>query len=164
MQVGEIAALTIVGDAKQSIYRFRGGKAEQFISLYNNERPFSIEQTITNLPYNYRSATNIVNFNNSFFKYVSSRFTNTLYGELFYKSNQEAKKTDPGYVNISFIEAANAEEENLMHPEKVYQIISELLEKNIRLSDVCILTRTRKQSVTIAQYLNEKEISIISSE
>src|SRR5690606_37547081 len=39
MQMDEPAALTIVGDAKQSIYRFRGGKAEQFIGLYNNDRP-----------------------------------------------------------------------------------------------------------------------------
>src|SRR5690606_5538995 len=85
MQTGETAALTIVGDAKQSIYRFRGGKAEQFIGLYNKEKPFSIEQTVTNLPYNYRSATNIVDFNNSFFKHVSSIFTNSLYGELFEK-------------------------------------------------------------------------------
>lgn len=164
MQTGETAALTIVGDAKQSIYRFRGGKAEQFIGLYNKEKPFSIQQTVTNLPYNYRSATNIVDFNNSFFKHVSTLFTNSLYGELFEKSSQEAKKEVEGYVNISFIEAANAEEENILHPQKVYQIINGLVEKDIRLSDVCILTRTRKQSVTIAQYLNEQGISIISSE
>src|SRR5690606_21133958 len=160
----ETAALTIVGDAKQSIHRFRGGKAEQFIGLYNKEKPFSIEQTVTNLPFNYRSATNIVDFNNRFFKHVSSLFTNSLYGELFEKSSQEAKKEVEGYVNISFIEAANAEEENILHPKKVYQIIKGLVEKHIRLSDVCILTRTRKQSVTIAQYLNEQGISIISSE
>lgn len=164
MQMDEPAALTIVGDAKQSIYRFRGGKAEQFIGLYNNDRPFTIEQSISNLPFNYRSATNIVNFNNSFFKYLSSRFSNATYGNLFESNSQIAKKEDAGYVNISFIEAVNAEEENLMHPEKVYQILEGLLEKDLRLSDVCILTRTRKQSITVAQYLNERGISIISSE
>lgn len=164
MQMDEPAALTIVGDAKQSIYRFRGGKAEQFIDLYNYKRPFTIEQSISNLPYNYRSATNIVNFNNSFFKYLSIRFSNATYGKLFESSSQIAKKEDAGYVNISFIEAANAEEESLMHPEKVFQILEGLLAKDLRLSDVCILTRTRKQSITIAQYLNERGISIISSE
>src|SRR5690606_18317771 len=163
-QMGETAALTLVGDAKQSIYRFRGGKAEQFIGLYNKENPFTIEQTVSNLPFNYRSATNIVNFNNSFFKYLSSRFSNATYGNLFESSSQIAKKEDAGYVNISFIEAVNAEEENLMHPEKVYQILEGLLEKDLRLSDVCILTRTRKQSITVAQYLNERGISKISSE
>src|SRR5690606_579646 len=163
-QMGETAALTLVGDAKQSIYRFRGGKAEQFIGLYNKENPFTIEQTVSNLPYNYRSATNIVNFNNSFFKYLSARFSNATYGNLFENSGQIARKEEEGYVNISFIEASNAEEENLMHPEKVYQIIEDLMEKDLRLSDVCILTRTRKQSITVAKYLNEKGISIISSE
>src|SRR5690606_37827754 len=58
MQNSEIAALTLVGDAKQSIYRFRGGKAEQFIGLYDTQNPFTIEKKVSNLPYNYRSATN----------------------------------------------------------------------------------------------------------
>jgi ATP-dependent exoDNAse (exonuclease V) beta subunit len=33
--------LMIVGDPKQSIYRWRGGKAEQFIALSKGENPFS---------------------------------------------------------------------------------------------------------------------------
>jgi ATP-dependent exoDNAse (exonuclease V) beta subunit len=38
------ANLMLVGDAKQSIYRWRGGKAEQFIDLSNTKtRPFSIQ-------------------------------------------------------------------------------------------------------------------------
>ncbi|HSP41106.1 MAG TPA: 3'-5' exonuclease, partial [Gillisia sp.] len=164
MQNNESAALTLVGDAKQSIYRFRGGKAEQFIGLYDSENPFTIQKKVSNLPYNYRSATNIVNFNNGFFKYLSSGFSNATYGELFNTSNQTAKKEESGYVNLRFIEAKNAEEENILHPEKIYDIIENLREKNTRLSDICILTRTRKQSITVARFLNEKGISIISSE
>jgi len=160
----ESAALTLVGDAKQSIYRFRGGKAEQFIGLYDNENLFTIEKKVSNLPYNYRSATNIVNFNNGFFKYLSSGFSNSTYGELFNNSNQEAKKEEAGYVNVSFIEAGNAEEENILHPDEIYNIIENLSKKNTRLSDICILTRTRKQSITVARSLNDKGVSIISSE
>ncbi len=160
----ETAALTLVGDAKQSIYRFRGGKAEQFIGLYDKENPFTIEKTVSNLPFNYRSATNIVEFNNSFFKFLSSGFSNSRYGELFKNSSQTAKKEESGYVNVSFIEAKNAEEENILHPEKIFNIIENLRSKNYLLSDICILTRTRKQSITVAGYLSERGVSIISSE
>jgi ATP-dependent exoDNAse (exonuclease V) beta subunit len=46
----------LVGDAKQAIYRWRGGKAEQFINLYNNkENPFQIPKKVKSLPVNYRS-------------------------------------------------------------------------------------------------------------
>jgi ATP-dependent exoDNAse (exonuclease V) beta subunit len=38
------ANITLVGDAKQSIYRFRGGKAEQFIDLCMTENPFQVEK------------------------------------------------------------------------------------------------------------------------
>jgi ATP-dependent exoDNAse (exonuclease V) beta subunit len=31
----------IVGDPKQSIYRWRGGKAEQFIELSKDKNPFN---------------------------------------------------------------------------------------------------------------------------
>ena len=46
----------LVGDAKQAIYRWRGGKAEQFIDLFTSEsKPFQIHQIVKNLPNNYRS-------------------------------------------------------------------------------------------------------------
>src|SRR5690606_22097521 len=37
---GEQGSLMIVGDPKQSIYRWRGGKAEQFIALSKDQNPF----------------------------------------------------------------------------------------------------------------------------
>ena len=161
---GNPAGLTLVGDAKQSIYRFRGGKAEQFIDLYNLKNTFTIEQNVENLPFNYRSATNIVNFNNSFFEYLSQKFSNPVYKELFANCKQVPKKELSGYVNLSFLETETAAEELEQHPVKVLEIIEDLDHKNIPKSDICVLTRTRKQSIAIANYLSGEGISIVSSE
>jgi ATP-dependent exoDNAse (exonuclease V) beta subunit len=163
----ESAGLTLVGDAKQSIYRFRGGRAEQFISLYNTEsqeNPFNIRQNIINLPFNYRSAETIVEFNNSFFEFVSNKFENPTYKDLFESCGQVPKKTFSGYVNISFLEAENVQEEMELHPAKILEIIKDLEAGGMSKNDICVLTRTRKQSFGIANFLSENGISIVSSE
>ncbi len=161
----EKSGLTLVGDAKQSIYRFRGGKAEQFIGLYSKEKsPFLIEPGITDLPCNYRSAKEIVTFNNSFFQFIANQFNNETYKSLFSNCAQIAKKEEKGYVNISFIEAENADEEKELFPQKVFEIIQDLEEKGTLKSDISILTRTRKEGALIANYLNENGIPIVSSE
>lgn len=160
----ENANLTIVGDAKQSIYRFRGGKAEQFINLYNGSNPFATKKNITNLPCNYRSAEKVVEFNNSFFEFVSGKFGNKVYQELFETCSQKPIKDFDGYVNISFLECDRKENEMELHPEKVFELIKDLDKQGMSRSDICILTRTRKESFAVARFLNEQGISIVSSE
>jgi len=159
-----VANITLVGDAKQSIYRFRGGRAEQFIDLCNMERSFLIKQEVIDLPYNYRSSKDVIAFNNSFFEYVATKFQNEIYKGLFEKSAQGPKKDFSGYVNISFLDSKNKEEETQLHPKKVLEIIQELDSQGILRSDICILTRRRAESFAIANYLNEQGVSIISSE
>ena len=69
---GQTGTLFLVGDTKQAIYRWRGGKAEQFLDLVNkNKSPFVALPKVENLPKNYRSASEIVAFNNSFFKGIA---------------------------------------------------------------------------------------------
>ena len=158
-------SLTLVGDAKQSIYRWRGGKAEQFMELCKNINPFNItEKKVLVLPNNYRSAKTIVDFNNDFFKFSSFCFQLEEHRELFLDAKQEPVSKDTGYVNISFVEAENSEEEMQAYPERVLEIISDLSDKNVAKSDICILTRKRKESITIANFLNENGISVISAE
>ena len=76
----------IVGDAKQAIYRFRGGEVEQFSEMPNytlpeiqqNELYHERMQTLafqynqTNLATNYRSLSEVVHFNNAFFEFVKN--------------------------------------------------------------------------------------------
>ncbi|MDN3596060.1 UvrD-helicase domain-containing protein [Zunongwangia endophytica] len=160
----ETSSLMLVGDAKQSIYRWRGGKAEQFIDLSNEGNPFQIDKQVYNLPDNYRSSAEIVNFNNQFFGYAADFLGHPEYSKLFKQSAQNPKKAGSGYVNISFVEAENSEEEQEVYPEKVIEIINNIDAKGFKRSDVCILTRRKKEGVAIASALNEKEIDVVSSE
>ena len=161
----EAGGLTIVGDAKQSIYRWRGGRAEQLIDLSNLKiKPFQTEQKVVNLPDNFRSGSEVVNFNNSFFKYAAASLNHPEYSDLFDNSFQNPKKGDFGYVNIEFIEADKREEEFEIYPEKILDIVKGLDQKGFNRKDICILTRRRSEGVAIAEYLSEHSISVVSSE
>jgi ATP-dependent exoDNAse (exonuclease V) beta subunit len=158
------ASVMLVGDAKQSIYRWRGGKAEQFIDLCSDTNPFSIEKRVENLPDNYRSGSQIVNFNNSLFKYAAGTLQHPAYAHLFKESGQNPKKGDFGYVNIEFIESENTAEEHEIYPERILKIIQNLENEKFKKGDICILTRKKKEGVNIASFLSENNIPVVSSE
>ncbi|AXT52073.1 DNA helicase UvrD [Aquimarina sp. BL5] len=163
---GKRGQLTIVGDAKQAIYRWRGGKAEQFINLSLDQNPFSVEEKqVLNLPRNYRSHQEIIKFNNDLFTLLSNDFSNDLHKKLYLLgNNQEYNDKKGGYVQLSFVEAKNVAEENEIYPERVYESVLELKEKGYLLNEICILTRKQKEGAVIADFLTEKGMSIISSE
>ncbi len=163
---GKRGQLTIVGDAKQAIYRWRGGKAEQFINLSANYNPFSVkEKQVLNLPKNYRSHQQIVMFNNRFFTFLAKDFSAQNHKELYLLGNrQEVNSKRDGYVNVSFIEAKNVAEENEVYPQKVYEAILELTKKGYQLNDICVIVRKQKEGTVIADFLTQKGLSIISSE
>jgi len=92
--VGNGGLSLAVGDAKQAIYRWRGGELEQILRLYQNdtsaliarardadmqrlltERYYTLQQNLEphSLAINYRSEPAIIKFNNNFFSYVRER-------------------------------------------------------------------------------------------
>jgi ATP-dependent exoDNAse (exonuclease V) beta subunit len=162
----ENSNLLLVGDGKQAIYRWRGGKAEQFIALGSNEEnPFNIQKEIKNLETNYRSYSEIINFNNSFFRHTASFLQNESYKKLFLDGNvqlENAKKG--GFVSLSFLEKEEEkDDEKVKYPKKVLEKINQLKE-DFYLNEICVLTRTKKDGIAVADYLSENGVSIISSE
>ena len=120
---GERGSLMIVGDPKQSIYRWRGGKAEQFIALSKVENAFlHHEKEVKSLETNYRSYSEVIDFNNNFFGFIANEFTHEDYKNLYQNhSYQELNSKKGGYVNISFVPKSEkseyGEEENLAKEE-----------------------------------------------
>src|SRR5690606_32841990 len=106
----------VVGDAKQSIYRWRGGKAEQLIALPDLISPpedlriiaaDTLQRTseIHELATNYRSRINIVHFNNVLFSQLGTNLTrsDSLYQKEYMEKSVSQKanpKLSDGYVRI----------------------------------------------------------------
>jgi ATP-dependent exoDNAse (exonuclease V) beta subunit len=170
---GEKGTLMIVGDPKQSIYRWRGGKAEQFIELSKDNNPFNNpDKKLEHLDKNYRSYSQVIDFNNEFFKMVSSEFEHPDYKDLYENhSHQKTNNKTGGYVNISFIPKVEAtqDDEETMDKTELYVLatlntIQKVLREGFEYKDIVILTRKRSQGIAIANYLTEQNIPLLSSE
>lgn len=162
----EKGSLLLVGDAKQSIYRWRGGKAEQFIQIGSKDNSlFNVKKEIKNLQTNYRSFSEVINFNNSFFKFISKFLQNDTYKNLFLEGNSQLENDNKGgFVSISFLDPEDEEiDKSLRFAKQVLDTINQV-NKEFSLGEICILTRTKKEGVVIANYLSEKKIPIVSSE
>ncbi|UOX34735.1 UvrD-helicase domain-containing protein [Flavobacterium sediminilitoris] len=171
-------SLMLVGDPKQSIYRWRGGKAEQFIVLSKPEiNPFSNKEKETiRLDTNYRSFEQVIQFNNTFFSFLSSKFENEDYKELYLENSyQKANDKKGGYVNISFIDASEEDSISeiddkeyslkvILYLETTLKTIQKVLEDGFSYRDIVLLTRRKLDGVYLANFLTEKNIPILSSE
>ena len=163
----------IVGDVKQSIYRWRSGDWRLLNDMEHNYDP-SIALA-KSLKVNRRSEKNIVDFNNMFFGKAVKYFADILskegqqYAEVLKKAyadvSQETEKTeDNGYVKIDFIETGDDYQHEQL--EKIYQTITNLKASGVKEKDIAILLRKNKHITLIANYFSQHhpELRIISDE
>ena len=159
-------SLLLVGDPKQAIYRWRGGKAEQFINLAQGITPFpSSEIAMVSLDKNYRSHKEVVNFNNALFTHIAQVFENPVYNDIYIQDNKQAcHATEEGFVSLQFIEAEKNKEADEIYPLKVLEIIERAVQQGFDKSEICILIRSNKQGAHLAQFLTEQNIQVVSSD
>ncbi|GAA4280432.1 UvrD-helicase domain-containing protein [Gaetbulibacter aestuarii] len=161
----EKGSAVLVGDAKQAIYRWRGGKAEQFIGLNSQENPFVVTPQKEHLPSNFRSAREIVKFNNGLFKFVAQTiFQNAEYQELYQKSKQDDEKDHQGFVSLRFLDIDKDDDIDLAYASKTLETIQNCLDQGFSLGAICVLVRKKKEGVAIAEFLSENNIPVMSSE
>ena len=163
---GKVGSLFLVGDAKQAIYRWRGGNAEQFLSLVNQSAtPFVMGPGTENLPVNYRSHEEIIKFNNNFFSSVISFLERPEYHVLFSEGNQQRYNSKKGgFVRLDFVEKTDEKQIDENYCQTTLEIIQEVVTLNYVYNDICILVRSNSKGILLANYLTQKEIPIISSE
>ncbi len=165
----------IVGDAKQSIYRWRSSEVNQFVDLPKlaNMKSISMSQEWENklksqykmvsLQNNFRSKKNIIKFNNDFFKKIKQNIGYKLIKNIYKNSRQKDSFADEGgYVNIQLFD--NEDFDNSICV-KVCSEIKYLVSKNLSsYKDIAVLCNSNKDIQTIANYLVSKNIPIISDE
>lgn len=156
----------LVGDEKQSIYRWRNGDW-RILNTIDKE----LHVVSKKLEFNYRSEKQIIQFNNTFFaeagKILNSKFDSELtslsdspfqwvYGEnnVFQKS---VKKTDAGFISVDFLMDSEEKKYKEVVLNKLFENIQELKEKGIKASDICILTRTNTEIKNIADFLSAQK-------
>ena len=163
--IGQQGSLLLVGDVKQSIYRWRGGEPQQFINLiYGSKNPFTITPKIEHLQKNWRSHDEIINFNNSFFSFIANKIENEEHRKLYENgSQQETNDKKGGVVTISFVPNDNRAEVH-PHAEKTLNSISNIVAHGHSYADICILVRNKMNEKLIAEYLIENEIPVISAD
>ena len=163
----------IVGDVKQSIYRWRSG---DWRLLNDIEQQFSTQQiTTTSLKINYRSDRNVITFNNLFFRnaanleYLTQKELNETAAEQLRRAYADVEQLIPedrqsqGEVSIRLLPAEDYQEQTL---QQIADTIGDLTAQGIPQRDIAILVRTNALIPIIAQYFMEQnpEVTIVSDE
>lgn len=158
----------IVGDVKQSIYRWRSG---DWRLLADIKAAFSddgttvphVAQMIEERPLenNYRSERNIIEFNNSFFAEAAKIEEVEAYGDV--KQKYPSDKPERGYVEVRLLPSEDYREKTM---EAIVEQIELLREKHIDVNKMAILVRNNKYIPLIANHLMEvlPDINVVSEE
>ncbi|MCU0472399.1 MAG: UvrD-helicase domain-containing protein [Bacteroidales bacterium] len=165
----------VVGDVKQSIYRFRNSDwkilGKTLHNLIENER-FLSKPLVTN----WRSRSNIIRFNNALFTVIPEIFDSKLpensdfikFTELYSEAVQkDPRKDNSGYVRIEFIEnekpvadddsqeddTADTSKWNKKVLEKLPSVVEALQDSGYNASDIGILVRSGKEGADVLKTL-----------
>ena len=167
----------IVGDVKQSIYRWRQG---DWKLLNNIEHEFTKEQIkIEPLDTNYRSEENIIRFNNTFFKQAVSQTVKELESEGIqgatelveaYKEIEQKPRKDNGKgcvrIKLFRYDSKNASDYKQKILNELIENIRQLLDQGYKQKDIAILARSKTVIPDIVDSFQniDTNVSLVSDE
>jgi ATP-dependent exoDNAse (exonuclease V) beta subunit len=166
----------LVGDGKQSIYRWRGSEVEQFSKLPQIikaehlafkipwEKKLEGHYLEDDLQANYRSRKNIIEFNNRFFKNIKELLSAD-FRVIYDKLQQSSKQAlDGGYVYVDVFGNNNKDFKELILQKMISEIKKITTVNNYAFKDIAILCNSRKNVSFVAESLSENKIPVISNE
>lgn len=137
----ENTSFTLVGDPKQSIYRFRGGESKLMLDIINKKENSPREADLMVLKDNWRSAKNIVKFNNELYRFHSEILEEEHRNIFGTDAEQNPKSTFDGRVKVNLIENLTNEDFYNDTSERMRKDIQECLDNGFRFSDITVLCR-----------------------
>lgn len=142
----------IVGDVKQSIYRWRN--SDWNLLDKEIEENFKGKVKVITLKENWRSTQSIVDFNNGFFPFAAA---NLGLSQIYADVKQEVKVEDSqqGCVTVDFCED---------ELEVIDGYIEQAVAAGAKMSDMAILLRTNGEGKKVAEHLLSKGYSVISDD
>lgn len=171
----------VVGDVKQSIYRWRGGDWKLLLDQIESDlRPYEPKSVV--LDTNWRSKERVIEFNNFLYEHLPSYLAQLIadkageeqaqkivaaYQEAKQKSSSKAiNNPEKGLVEMKFFDqevtlenAEEEEEENVkwrdLIPEEVVKLLERLQDAGYSLRDSAILVRTNKDGNQLIRYLQD---------
>jgi ATP-dependent exoDNAse (exonuclease V) beta subunit len=165
----------VVGDVKQSIYRWRNGDwrilAHKIFSEFSN---FTVKEK--NLDTNWRSFPNVIEFNNALFSalpaYIEQKFVEfltlsavdieiNLLSSAYKNAEQKVSETNrnkSGYVTVSLMRDEKSEEgENIRAKGKILKqlpaLVADIQDRGYRAKDIAILVRKTDDGQAISDCL-----------
>lgn len=158
-------SVMIVGDPKQSIYRFRGGNPELMMALEKSE---VLKPEVLQLEKNWRSHQAVITFNNRLFTFFGNSFNNENFKNLYVEGNQQKTNSKKGgFVSLNYLEKPEKGSE-LTQRDIVLNLLLEKIQfaksQGFEYSEMAILVRNNKEGSWIAEFLAEKGIYVLSNE
>lgn len=175
------ASAMMVGDAKQSIYRWRGGKMQLLLNgIQENLFQYKAITSVKNLNTNYRSKKEVIDFNNLFFSNAPFILPTPVDDEELkkdlaaayhiddVKQKVSAKHATGGYVEFTFYKKKqNDTEDNTPDTALTFLLstLNRLKEQGYEEKDICIIVRKNAHGNEIATFLFENGFpKVVSSE
>ena len=160
----------LVGDVKQSIYRWRGSDWRMMARDVAADFPDSVEDSLTG---NWRSLRNIVDFNNDFFAHAARRLdsaygtensgisVSSIYGKRDDGSfdRQVARVSDGAEGSLEFIFCGEEAQEGY-----ILDTINRVLAAGALPGDITVLVRNNREGSKVASFLMDNGLDVISDD
>lgn len=152
-------SFTLVGDPKQSIYRFRGGDSQLMLDIINKQEKSLVLADLENLGDNWRSAKNIVDFNNQLYQFLSA-YTQEAHCDIFGKGSQQIpKSSNSGRVRVNLIENSTKPVYYEDVSQKMRDDIQACVDNGFKFADITILCRGNFDIFSFSNLLGNLKIN-----